>query len=152
MKEKDFQSEYKRSLNVLEGPVFYHKIVDTGFIKNPFDCFVLRNSTYYACELKMSKIPTRIDIQGLFRNREHEIDSLRHAEECGGIAFVLVNVRLGRSYNKVYAWRIEDYMNIYDYNKSIKLEDVMNYDPIVIEKIKHPHGLDPVWDLSLILR
>lgn len=149
---KDIKRCKDRALSCFEQEIdfksaaIYHKIVDTGVSKNPYDCFFIYDGKYVAMELKISKEPNRIDIINQFNKREHEISALLRTEASGFPAYVVINVFLGRGKNWAYAWRIEDYLKMCAKaapRKSIKLSNVMDYDPIIIRQLTG--GL---WDVS----
>lgn len=126
--EKTFQTEIRRSLRTLEGPKWYHKIVDAGF-QNPFDAILIHNGQSYAFEYKICKQKTKVNFKTLFSKREHELQNLRRFKRSGGNAYVLCNIFNHPKWNYIMAFDIDDLPD------SMMFEDFESSKGIRIDKV-----------------
>lgn len=155
-KEKDFQTEIKQSLdhyNRVNNTDFeYRKFTDMDFHTKGYDCEILGKNKFLLClELKITKSVNTINFHTLFRDREHELETLEKREKQGFNAFILVN----------------------HYNKTLRINKAYRFSPYSIRCIirqekgvrKCNHHFNPeiprvkddlmsryVWDLSSFLQ
>lgn len=149
--ERTFQSEWTYSMRSICIPSFAFKIPDAGF-RNPFDCFMIYNSKFYAFELKICKQKTCMNFHTMFYGREHEIKYLEMVQQSGGSSYIIINVFESRVVNKVYALHINDYLKYFVDKPQVKFEidDRMQYF-IELEQFKNVI-CKKYWDIKKLIK
>lgn len=154
------ESEVSASLKALEN-VWYLKVPDIprfggdtfrANIPRPFDHIVLRNGTFIGIECKQSKNATSLPFGSI---SDHQVDALLEIEKCGGVGYLLVNVRLTKSSprsNKMFALTVEEldyWYNEQDERKSIEVP-WMAENCIEVNRVKLPNSNKYGWDLTIL--
>jgi len=154
------EAEVSASLKALEG-VWYLKVSDIpryggdtfrANIPRPFDYIVLNEGTFMGIECKQSQNPTSLPLGNI---SEHQVEALSEIEKCGGVGYLLVNVRLTKSSprsNKMFALTAEqvDYWwNGQDERKSIPVPWMVENCPEV-KRVKLPNSDNYGWDLRIL--
>jgi len=101
MRESNFQREIKKSIELISG-CHYVKIPDSGpgltygsvgsrfAVPKPYDCYFLKDSKFYALELKMMRSLTGFPFD---RVTEFQEENLYEVDSNGGKGFILINYR-----------------------------------------------------------
>lgn len=152
------ETEISSSLKALED-VWYTKVYDMPRIKGsrfgvsrPFDFIALCNGTFIGIEAKQSRNATSLPFANL---KNHQVEALKEIERCGGVGYLLVNVRLTKSSpqsNRMFALtprQVEYWWNIQDERKSIPVS-WMEENCIEVKRVKLPNSDKYGWDLRIL--
>ena len=139
MKEKDFQSEWTRSIrrhlidNCWTKDFLYHKISDMSMDRKPFDCFLMYKDKFVAMELKLHKSESAFAFSKL---ELHQKNALLRSDKAWGISAVIINIRTSRSVNYVAIFDISTWITLEDtiWRKSIPFKDIKDHADIIIER------------------
>jgi hypothetical protein len=154
------ESEVSLSLKALED-VWYTKIPDIprfggdtfrANIPRPFDYVALCNGTFIGIECKQSQNPSSLPLGNI---SEHQVNALNEVEKCGGVGYMLVNVRLTKSsrrVNKMFAitpeW-VDYWYSGKGGRKSIPVS-WMEENCIEVKRVKLPDCGKYGWDLRIL--
>lgn len=179
MREKNFQDEFKQSIEALLNPVHFRKIPDSinpgtwgasRFIPvKPYDCYFVYKNIFHAFELKMKKSKVGLCIQSFSKKKNKETggDLKRHQEkallevhEAGSPAFLLINYRFSDKNNLktniVFVIHILDFIKHRDKilnetgKKSISFDYFYEHFTS-IERLHFPNA-GTCWDIFSLLR
>lgn len=162
------ETEVSSSLAALEG-VWYTKIPDIprysgdtfrASIPRPFDYVALCNGVFVGIECKQSRNPTSLPLSNI---KDHQVEAILNVEKCGGLGYLLVNVRITKSSprsNRMFAMTADEvnyWCNEQDERESIPVpwsktgqEWGMNEEIIEVNRVKIPNSDKYGWDLRIL--
>ena len=153
--EANFLSEIKKAADVFG--FYYHKLPDSIFhtgsearfspVKR-FDFYLIQYPYTVACEAKATN--GRLAFSSLRETEEEWL--LTFEEKSGYPAYVIVNFRSGRVYNRTFIIRIKDFIKLREEStrKSVVLDMVTNNSYwIEVEKVKVDNK--SYWNISTLL-
>lgn len=155
MKEKEFQTKFKRSFDLYcrnnEVTGHYHKIVDCGWT-NPYDCYTVTDKGFVAHELKVNRLKVTFNFYQMFgRGKQyHEILNLLQVLKTGHKAWVVIAHRKPNGYFTAYALCPHKAHEFFKRRKGVKLEEIQSC-AIELDRIKNEVRRELVFDLTPLL-